>query len=113
VLILFGVTIFLGAALLFVVEPMAARSVLPLLGGSPAVWNTAMVFFQAALLAGYLGAHVLGRAGRRVQVMGYAIAAAAPIAGSLALKRMIVDLPGGGWTPPTHASPIPWVLALM
>ena len=48
---------FLGAGLLFAVEPMVAKMLLPRLGGSPAVWNTAMVFFQAALLAGYAFAH--------------------------------------------------------
>lgn len=50
----------LGALLLFVVQLMFSKMVLPLLGGSPAVWDIAMVFFQAALLAGYLYAH-LGR----------------------------------------------------
>ena len=51
----------LGAALLFLVEPLIVRMMLPLLGGSPAIWNTAMVFFQGALLAGYLLAHVARR----------------------------------------------------
>ncbi len=57
VLVLFGVTLFLSAFLLFCVQPMIAKMVLPLLGGSPAVWTTCMVFFQAALLAGYAYAH--------------------------------------------------------
>jgi hypothetical protein len=51
---------FLGAALLFTIEPLAAKALLPALGGSPAVWNTAMAFFQAALLGGYLMAHLTG-----------------------------------------------------
>src|SRR5262245_55650804 len=50
---LYTIAIFTAALLLFVVQPMFARMVLPLLGGSPAVWNTAMVFYQASLLAGY------------------------------------------------------------
>ena len=50
---LFSVTALLGAALLFLVEPMFARMVLPLLGGAPAVWNTCLVFYQVALLGGY------------------------------------------------------------
>src|SRR6476469_1015092 len=50
---LFGVTLFVSAALLFSVQPMVAKMLLPLLGGTPAVWNTCMLFFQAALLAGY------------------------------------------------------------
>lgn len=57
----FGLTIFLGAFLLFVVQPMVARMILPVLGGTPAVWNTCMVFFQACLLAGYAYAHVIAR----------------------------------------------------
>ena len=55
---LFGVTLFLSAALLFCVQPLVAKLMLPLLGGAPSVWNTCMVFFQAALLAGYGYAHV-------------------------------------------------------
>jgi hypothetical protein len=53
--------IFLSAALLFAVQPMFAKQVLPRLGGSPSVWSVAMVFFQAALLAGYAYAHLLMR----------------------------------------------------
>src|ERR687890_139352 len=54
----FTFAVFISAALLFVVEPMFGKMVLPLLGGSPAVWTTCMVFFQGALLLGYLYAHV-------------------------------------------------------
>jgi len=57
-LILFSVAMFLVATLLFVVEPMFGKMALPLLGGSPAVWNTCMVFYQGALLVGYLYAHL-------------------------------------------------------
>lgn len=59
--LLFAVAIFTSAALVFVVQPMVAKLVLPMLGGSPSVWNTSMVFFQAALLAGYAYAHLLQR----------------------------------------------------
>ncbi|WP_406694934.1 fused MFS/spermidine synthase [Singulisphaera sp. Ch08] len=55
--LLFALTLFLSAVLLFSAQPMIAKMVLPLLGGAPAVWTTCMVFFQAALLAGYLYAH--------------------------------------------------------
>src|SRR5215203_2651135 len=54
----FTVAVFLSAALLFVVEPMFGKMVLPLLGGSPAVWTTCMLFFQGALLLAYLYAHL-------------------------------------------------------
>jgi hypothetical protein len=57
----FAVTIFLSAFLLFAVQPMFTKMALPLLGGAPNVWNTAMVFFQAMLLAGYLYAHLLAK----------------------------------------------------
>ncbi|MDB5307720.1 MAG: hypothetical protein JWO38_1922 [Gemmataceae bacterium] len=57
--LLFAVTLFLSASLLFMVQPMVGKMILPLLGGSPAVWNACMVFFQALLLVGYLYAHHL------------------------------------------------------
>jgi hypothetical protein len=57
VLLLFVSTLFLSAALLFSVQPMVAKMALPLVGGSPGVWATCMVFFQSALLAGYAYAH--------------------------------------------------------
>lgn len=53
----FAVAVFLGSFLLFLVEPIAAKQLLPVLGGSAAVWITCLVFFQAALLAAYLYAH--------------------------------------------------------
>src|SRR5574340_930299 len=59
--VLFSLPLFMSAALLFLVEPMIARMILPLLGGTPAVWNTCMMFFQAVLLAGYGYAHLAGR----------------------------------------------------
>lgn len=54
---LFGSAVFLGAFLLFLVEPIAAKQLLPVLGGSAAVWITCLVFFQTALLCAYLYAH--------------------------------------------------------
>lgn len=58
---LYAVTLFVSALLLFLIQPMFAKMVLPRLGGAPTVWSIAMVFFQAALLAGYAYAHVLVR----------------------------------------------------
>jgi hypothetical protein len=58
---LYGITVFLGAFLLFLVEPMAAKQLLPILGGSSAVWLTCLVFFQVTLLLGYLYAHWITR----------------------------------------------------
>ena len=59
--LLFSAALFVSALLLFSVQPLIAKMLLPYLGGSPAVWNTCMVFFQVMLLAGYLYAHVLPR----------------------------------------------------
>ena len=58
---LFGLTLFLSASLLFWIQPLFAKLALPLLGGSPLVWNTALLFFQAVLLAGYAYAHLTTR----------------------------------------------------
>jgi hypothetical protein len=63
-----GGVVFLAAFLLFAVEPMAAKQLLPVLGGSSAVWVTCLVFFQGMLLAGYGYAHWLSRGRRRVWV---------------------------------------------
>ncbi|MCX6224402.1 MAG: hypothetical protein NTV01_06560, partial [Bacteroidia bacterium] len=57
---LLSVTIFMGAFLFFSAELMIARMILPLFGGTPAVWNTCLMFFQAVLLAGYCYAHFSG-----------------------------------------------------
>ena len=66
VLLVYTASIFVSALLLFSVQPLFAKMVLPRLGGSPAVWSVAMVFFQSLLLAGYVYAHVLMRIKSRV-----------------------------------------------
>jgi spermidine synthase len=71
-----GGTVFLAAFLLFAVEPMAAKQLLPVLGGSSAVWVTCLVFFQGMLLVGYLYAWWMTRAGRvwvHVGLLGVAV----------------------------------------
>lgn len=68
--LLFTMTLFVSAGLLFWLQPMVGKMVLPALGGTPAVWNTCMVFFQAGLLAGYAYAHgISGRLGTRAQIV--------------------------------------------
>ncbi|HEX2189910.1 MAG TPA: fused MFS/spermidine synthase [Longimicrobiaceae bacterium] len=102
----YAATVFAGAFLLFQVQPMFGRMVLPLLGGSPAVWNTCMLFFQAALLGGYLYAHLgTRRLGVRRQA---ALHLAVLVAAGLALPLAVGDAapPGGG-------APIPWLLLLL
>lgn len=104
---IFSVTIFLGAALLFLVQPMFAKMALPLLGGAPAVWNTCVFFFQAALLAGYAYAHASVRwLGVRRQALVHAALLFAPFA-VLPIKI------GDGWTPPAATNPIGWMLVLL
>ena len=81
VLLLYSATIFLGAGLLFVVQPMVGKMVLPLLGGTPAVWSTCMVFFQGALLLGYAYAHASARwLGVRRQAVLHVLVLALPLA---------------------------------
>lgn len=74
----FVATIFAGSFLLFLVQPMIARMVLPRLGGAPAVWNSAMLVYQGLLLAGYAYAHWLSRKAVRTQAIvhlaGFALA---------------------------------------
>jgi spermidine synthase len=68
----YGVAVFLSSGLLFLIEPIAGKRVLPLLGGSSAVWTACLVFFQAALLLGYFAAHLLStRARPRTQALTY------------------------------------------
>lgn len=78
---LFAGAVFLGSFLLFLVEPMAAKQLLPTLGGSAAVWVTCLVYFQTALLAAYLYAHWLARGGRWQVQMALLAAGAATALG--------------------------------
>ncbi|MBV9878981.1 MAG: fused MFS/spermidine synthase [Gemmatirosa sp.] len=103
---LFVVTIAVNAALLFAVEPMVSRRVLPLFGGAPSVWNTALMAFQALLLAGYLYAHASARwLGGRAQ----AVAHGAVFALSLLALPPIVR----GSAPPSGWPPAAWLLVLL
>ena len=72
--ILYSIAIFLSSTLLFLVEPMAGKRLLPLLGGSSSVWITCLVFFQTALLVGYLCAHgIATRLRPRMQTIIYGL----------------------------------------
>lgn len=105
-LIAYGAAIFISAFLLFFIQPMFAHMVLPLLGGTPQVWNTALVFYQAVLLAGYLYAHLsTSRMDLRFHVplhLGVMM---------MALFFLPVTIPAG-WSPPAGHNPTPWLLAL-
>lgn len=91
--ILFAFALFVSAFLLFVLEPMVAKSMLPKLGGTPMVWNTCVMFFQAALVVGYLAAHVSVQPGRPgwFAWLYPALIAAAAVALPLAFTRVPTD----------------------
>ena len=97
----FVATIFVGSFLLFLVQPMVARIALPRLGGAPAVWNSAMLVYQALLLAGYAYAHWLGRAApRRQAAIHLAVFAVAALTLPIGLIASF---------PPPDANPFLWV----
>ena len=103
---LFGGTLFGSALLLFSIQPMFTKMVLPRLGGAPAVWSVAMVFFQGALLAGYAYAHILVRRfeparGALIHLGLLAVAAASLPIGIAA---------GFGATPTSYVGP--WLIGL-
>ena len=104
---LFAITVFSSAALVFLVQPMVARLVLPQLGGSSSVWNTSIAFFQIALLAGYAYAHLLQRIGSlRNQAL---VHCAALVVAAIALPLRVSGLAG----PPSSEHPNLWLLAVL
>ncbi|HSW61885.1 MAG TPA: fused MFS/spermidine synthase [Dissulfurispiraceae bacterium] len=105
--ILFSLTLFMSATLIFIVQPMVAKMILPLLGGTPAVWNTCMMFFQALLLGGYAYAHVSSSrllVGKQVMLHA-ALLLLACIVLPVAISRH--------WIPAGEANPIGVVLILL
>ena len=100
-------TVFASAALVFMVEPMMARLVLPILGGSAAVWNTSLAFFQGALLVGYVYAHGLQRLpSLRAQIATHAaVLALAALALPLAVSPALGD--------PHPDAPALWLVATL
>ena len=104
---LYAVTIFLSAFLLFQVQPLIAKIILPWFGGSAAVWTAAMLFFQVSLLAGYAYAHFLIgklKASRQWQVHG----------GLLVLSLALLPiLPRDYWKPTAAGDPTVRILLLL
>jgi hypothetical protein len=78
-IVLFSVTVFWASALLFLLEPMFAKMILPVFGGSPAVWNTSMVFFQSALFLAYIYSHVVANRSTGQSVLIHAVAIFVPL----------------------------------
>lgn len=106
VLIAYTAAIFVSALLLFSVQPLFTKMVLPRLGGSPAVWSVAMVFFQSLLLAGYAYAHLLMKLNSRTVpvVVHLALLAVALLALPLSIKS--------GWGEPPTSGYAVWLLGL-
>ncbi len=103
----FTCTTFLSALLLFSIQPLFAKMVLPVLGGSPSVWAVAMCFFQGALLAGYCYAHLVNRLvpARMAGIVHLGVCA-------LALLVLPIGLPSGWSEPPAGGNPYLWQMAL-
>ncbi len=98
---------FLGAFLLFLVQPIMGRFILPWFGGGASVWTTCMLFFQAALLGGYGYAHVLTRtASLRAQTVAHTALM------GLALIFLPIE-PSGAWKPEPGMAPVPRILAML
>ena len=106
ILIVYTAAIFTSALLLFSVQPLFTKMVLPRLGGSPAVWSVAMVFFQSLLLGGYAYAHYLMQIRNRI----------VPVAVHLVLLTIaLLTLPlsiAGGWGEPPTSGYAFWLLGL-
>ena len=104
---LFSFTLFMSAALLFLLEPMFAKMTLPVLGGTTSVWATCMVFYQAMLLAGYAFANLVTRSmSYRRQVLLLLTLAFAP------LWILPFSFPADR-VPPIERNPIPWLLMIL
>ena len=100
-------TVFTSAGLVFLVQPMAGRLVLPSLGGAPSVWNASMAFFQAALLAGYAYAHLLQRLpSMRAQM---AVHFGLLLLAAVVLPLHVTTLLGA----PSSAQPALWLLGVL
>ena len=103
----YALAMFLSAALIFLLQPMFSRMTTPLLGGSPAVWNTSMVFFQGALLLGYTYAHALARVpSLSRQVMIHAIVL---LVGLIVLPVRVTELLGE----PNSTMPALWLFGVL
>jgi len=109
-IVFFAISMFLSAALLFLVEPMLAKMMLPLLGGTPAVWNSCLVFFQAMLLIGYLYAHVSIKSRRwRSKIAIHCAVVALP----LLIPGLLPVHLYRGVAPPVQTTPVYWLFGML
>jgi hypothetical protein len=109
-MLLYGATTFLSAFLLFLVQPLIGKHILPWFGGTPAVWTTCMLFFQALLLGGYGYAHALAsRLSLRRQVLFHLFLVGATV---LAILWFSI-IPSPAWKPLDDQSPVLRILGLL
>ncbi|MGD9639216.1 MAG: spermidine synthase [Alphaproteobacteria bacterium] len=99
-------TMFLSAFLLFLVQPMFGKIILPLLGGAPAVWNGCMLFYQTLLLLGYLYAHFLGK---YFELRGQVLIHIA----LLVLSALFLPVGLSDWVPEGGSNPVVWLLCAL
>src|SRR5215210_3419902 len=104
---LFAVTIFASAFLLFLVQPLIGKYILPWFGGSPAVWTACLLFFQTALLAGYAYAHLVAT---RLRPRGQAVVHVLLLAAAVAVLPVV---PAERWKPPDPSYPTARILGLL
>jgi hypothetical protein len=112
----YWVTVFLSAFLLFQVQLIVGKYILPLFGGTPAVWNTCMLCFQFLLLLGYAYAHLLGRtsnARRQGKIHGALLIFSAVIVAILWVKWGSPLTPGAAWRPAPEDNPVWKILQLL
>jgi hypothetical protein len=106
-LLIYAVTIAWSALLLFLVQPLISRFILPWFGGSPAVWSTSLLFFQVLLLGGYIYAHLLiRRLAPRAQVLTHLVLLAVAVA-------MLPIAPDPSWKPVSPEEPRREILLLL
>ena len=103
----FALTLFASAGLLFVVQPAAGKELLPLAGGTPAVWTTCLLFFQAVLLAGYLYADRVARLAPRPQTVVHLAVGGAGLAAALLVR------PDRAWIPDDSDYPVAGLTAYL
>ena len=122
-LYLYAITLFVSAFILFLVQPLVGKMILPKLGGTPQVWNTCCVFFQMVLLAGYAYTHMISsRLKLRQQLILHSIMLILPLAvlfgpalfGWPSFFNLYVSVDQGGWNPGNPgANPIPATLYVL
>lgn len=103
--LLYSLALLVSAALLFLLEPMVGKFMLPSLGSTPEVWTTTVLFFQVVLLAGYGYAHVTSRLAPRRQALLQL--------GLLALAALVLPIGVPDARPPDDGNPVPWLLGVL